>query len=409
MINKINSMSNILKLTGAAFVAILLVACGASTKEEKGALADKKAELQKLKGEQTKAGEKIRALEEEIAKLDTNAVSKAKLVSVTPLNQQNFTHYIDLRGQIDAEDISYVSPRGLGGQIKELHVKQGDVVRKGQLLIRLDDILARQGLNAAKQQLEGVKTQLALAKDLHKRQQNLWSQGIGTEVQLLNAKNNVDALENQVKLAEENIKMSQEQVNQTNVYSDVNGVADVVTLKVGELFSPQTAGLGGGQIRIVNNSRLKAVVQVPENYLASVKKGVPVVVEVTDLNKTYNSTISFVGQSIDANSRAVTAEAKIPSDAALKPNQLATIKIKDYAANNTIVIPMTTIQNDEKGKYVFVMITENGKQIARKKSINVGSIYGEMIEVKSGLQAGDQLISQGYQSIYDGQQVTTQG
>lgn len=409
MINKINSMSNILKLTGATFIAILLIACGGSQKEGKGTLADKQVELSKLKGEQTKVTEQIRKLEDEIAKLDSNAVSKAKLVTVTPLNQQNFTHYIDLRGQIDAEDISYISPRGMGGQVKELHVKQGDVVRKGQLLLKLDDVLARQQLSSAKQQLEGVKTQLSLAKDLYKRQQNLWSQGIGTEVQLLNSKNNVDALENQVKLAEEGIRMAQEQVNQTSVYSDVNGVADVVTLRVGELFSPATAGIGGGQIRIVNNSRLKAVVQVPENYLASVKKGVPVVVEVNDLNKTYNTTISFVGQSIDANSRAITAEAKIPTDPALKPNQLATIKIKDYAANNTIVIPMITIQNDEKGKYVFVMVTEGGKQIARKKSINVGSIYGEMIEVKAGLQAGDQLISQGYQSLFDGQEVSTKG
>lgn len=409
MINKINSMSNILKLTGATFIAILLIACGGSQKEGKGTLADKQVELSKLKGEQTKVTEQIRKLEDEIAKLDSNAVSKAKLVTVTPLNQQNFTHYIDLRGQIDAEDISYISPRGMGGQVKELHVKQGDAVRKGQLLLKLDDVLARQQLSSAKQQLEGVKTQLSLAKDLYKRQQNLWSQGIGTEVQLLNSKNNVDALENQVKLAEEGIRMAQEQVNQTSVYSDVNGVADVVTLRVGELFSPATAGIGGGQIRIVNNSRLKAVVQVPENYLASVKKGVPVVVEVNDLNKTYNTTISFVGQSIDANSRAITAEAKIPTDPALKPNQLATIKIKDYAANNTIVIPMITIQNDEKGKYVFVMVTEGGKQIARKKSINVGSIYGEMIEVKAGLQAGDQLISQGYQSLFDGQEVSTKG
>lgn len=402
-------MSNILKLTGAALIATALIACGPSQKEEKGTLTDKKAQLQKLKGEMTKVNDQIRTLEDEIAKLDTNAVSKAKLVSVTPLNQQNFTHYIDLRGQIDAEDISYVSPRGMGGQVKELHVKQGDVVRKGQLLIRLDDALAKQGLTSARQQLEGIKTQLSLARDLFKRQQNLWNQGIGTEVQLLNAKNNVDALENQVKLGEEGVKTAQEQLSQTNVYSDVNGVADIVNLKVGELFSPATAAVAGGQIRIVNNTRLKAVVQVPENYLASVKKGVQVVVEVSDLNKSFNSVISFVGQSIDANSRAITAEAKIPSDPALRPNQLATIKIRDYAASNTIVIPMTTIQNDENGKYVFVMVNEKGKQIARKKQIMVGSIYGEQIEVKSGLQAGDQLISQGYQSIYDGQQVTTQG
>jgi RND family efflux transporter MFP subunit len=199
--------------------------------------------------------------------------------------------------------------------------------------------------------------------------------------------------------------MAKEQLSQTQVYADVYGVVDQLNLKVGELFAPATASLGGGQIRIVNTSRLKAVVEVPENYLASVQKGTPVVIEVTDLGKTFNSTISFVGQSVNANSRAITAEAKIPQDATLKPNLLATVKIRDYNVSNTIVIPMITLQNDEKGKFVYVLTSENGKSIARKRAVTVGSIYGEQIEVKSGLQAGDKLITQGFQSVYDGQPV----
>jgi membrane fusion protein, multidrug efflux system len=406
MINKINSMSNILKLTGAALLAILIVACGTSSKEEKGSLADKKAELQKLKGEQTTLNEKMKKLQDEIAALDSTAVTNTKLVAITPLLEENFTHYIDLQGKVDAEDISYISPRGMGGQVKELFIKEGDNVRKGQLIMRLDDALARQGVTNAEQAVAGVKTQLGLARDLLKRQQNLWDQGIGTQVQLLQAKNQVEALENQLKQAEIGVTTAREQLAQTSVYSDVNGVADLVNIKVGELFTAATASQ---QLRVVNTSRLTVTVDVPENYLSSVKRGTPVVIEVSDANKTFNSTISRVGQQIDANSRAVTAEAKIPSDAALRPNQLAIMKIQDYAAKNTIVIPMTTIQNDMNGKYVFVMEEEKGKQIARKKPIEVGQIYGEKIEVKSGLKPGERLITQGYQGVYDGQAVTTQG
>ena len=201
--------------------------------------------------------------------------------------------------------------------------------------------------------------------------------------------------------------MAEEQLSQTTVYSDVSGVADVVMVRVGELFQGATAA--GPQIRIVNTSDLKAVVEVPENYLASIKKGTAVVIEVGDINKQFNSTISRIGQIISANSRAVTAEAKIPSDPSLKPNQLVTVKIRDYAASNTIVIPMTTLQTDEKGKYVYVMVSEKGKQVARKRPVTIGQIYGEQIEIKSGLQSGEQLITQGYQGVYDGQAVTTQG
>ena len=407
MINKLNNMSKILKLSGAAFLAILLVACGASSKEEKGALTDKKAELKKLKSEQSAVNDKVRKLEEEIATLDTTAVSKTKLVAVTPLAEQNFTHYIDLQGKVDAENISYIAPRGAPGQVKEIYIKQGDYVKKGQVVLKLEDVMARRSVASAKQVAESVKTQLELAKNLYNRQKSLWDQGIGTEVQLIQAKNNVDAAENQLKQANEAIGIAEEQLNQTTVYSDVSGVADVVMVRVGELF--QGATVAGPQIRIVNTSDLKAVVEVPENYLGSIKKGTAVVIEISELNKQFNSTISRIGQIISANSRAVTAEAKIPSDPSLKPNQLVTVKIRDYAASNTIVIPMTTLQTDEKGKYVYVMVSEKGKQIARKRPVTIGQIYGEQIEIKSGLQSGEQLITQGFQGVYDGQTVTTQG
>jgi len=407
MINKLNNMSKILKLSGVAFIALLLVACGASSKEEKGALTDKKAELKKLKTEQSAVNDKVRKLEEEIAKLDTTAVNKTKLVAVTPLAQQNFTHYIDLQGKVDAENISYIAPRGAPGQVKALYIKQGDYVKKGQLILKMEDALARQGVASATQNAEGIRTNLELARNLYQRQKSLWDQGIGTQVQLLEAKGRVDQLESQLKSSAEAIKMAEEQLGQTTVYSDVSGVADLVNIRVGELFQGATAA--GPQIRVVNTSDLKAVVEVPENYLASIKKGTAVVIEVGDINKQFNSTISRIGQLISANSRSVTAEAKIPSDPSLKPNQLVTVKIRDYATSNTIVIPMTTLQTDENGKYVYVMVSEKGKQIARKRPVTIGQIYGEQIEIKGGLQNGDQLITQGYQGVYDGQAVTTQG
>ncbi|MBC7848882.1 MAG: efflux RND transporter periplasmic adaptor subunit [Chitinophagaceae bacterium] len=400
-------MSNIFKLIATSFIVVLIVACGSSAKEEKGGLADKKQELAKLKTDQTAVNDKVRKLEDEIGKLDSSTLVRPKLVAITALSTENFTHYIDLQGKIDAENISYIAPRGAPGQVRALYIKEGDNVRKGQLILKIDDALARQGVASARQGIEGIKTQLALARDLYRRQQNLWTQGIGTEVQLLNAKTNVEALENQVKQGEEGVKLAQEQLNQTSVYSDVSGVADVVNIKVGELFQGATAQ--GPQISIVNTSALKAVVDVPENYIGSVKRGTPVVIEVQGPTKTIKATISRVAQQINANSRGLIAEANIPRDAALRPNQLIIMKIQDYAVKNTMVIPMTTIQTDEKGKYVFVLETEKGKQIARKRPVEIGQIYGEKIEIRAGLKEGEQLISQGYQSIYDGQTVTTQG
>lgn len=385
------------------FASLILAACGGSKKEGAALLTEKKAALEKLKADKAKSDEAIKNLETELAKLDTAANSaKVVLVNVAPVAVQNFQHFIDLQGKIDADNISYISPRGMGGQVKELYIKQGDLVRKGQSILKLDDAIIRQQINASKEQVNSIKTQLSFAKNIYTRQKNLWDQGIGTEVQLISAKNNVESLENQIKSAEEGIKIQQEQLKTTTVVSDVSGIADVVNIKVGELFSGM--GAMGPQIKIVNTSSLKVTTNVPENYGARIKKGSIVNILVPDLNKNYSSSISLISQSIDATQRGFTAEAKVPYDGNLKPNQLAVMKILDYAANNAVVIPINVVQTDEKGKYVFVMEKlSNGKFIAKKKIIVIGEVYGQIVEVKAGLAAAEQLITEGFQNLYEGQ------
>jgi membrane fusion protein (multidrug efflux system) len=388
-------------------VGLIAASCGSSSKDQKGSLNDKKAELQKLKDEQKDINDKIASKEAEIAKLDTGAAksANAKLVSITPLATQNFVHYIDLQGKIDAENVSYVSPRLGPGLVKAVYVTKGQQVRKGQLLLKLDDAVQRQNITAAKQGLETVRSQLSLAKDLYNRQNNLWKQGIGTEVQLLSAKTNVQTLESQLNAAQANIRTLQEQANATNVYAEVSGIADEVNIRPGETFT----GFSGTmpQIRIVNTSSLKTMVQVPENYAGKVKLGAPVVVVLPDINRTFTDVkISRAGQLIDPNNRTFTAEARIPYDPAIRPNQIAQIRIQDYAVQNTIAIPVNTIQSDEKSKYVFIAVKEGDKMVARKRALNVGELNGSLIEVKSGLNAGDQLITEGYQNLYEGQVIT---
>jgi len=372
-------------------LVMLLTAC-TNRGDQKGGLEEKKAALKNLKSEQVKLLQSIKQLEDEIALIDTAArKSNARQVGVTTLNTVNFTHYIDLQGKIDAEDISYVTPKGMGGQVVALYIKKGDQVKKGQLLLKLDDAIVQQSLKQ-------LQTQLDFAKNIFQRQKNLWDQGIGTEVQYLTAQNNVQALEKQIATVNE-------QLNTTKVYAEVSGIADEVNVRIGEFFQGVTAA--GPQIKIVNTSRLKAVVDIPENYISRISKGTNVTVRVPDLDKEYATSISVVSQSINPSSRGFIAEMKIPSDAKLKPNQLALVKILDYSVKNIIAVPLNMVQSDEKGKFVYVMETQGNKKVARKKAIVTGESYEGQIEVKSGLSAGDQLITQGYQSLYEGQVVAS--
>jgi membrane fusion protein, multidrug efflux system len=399
------------KITRLGLMIILLgmaFSCGNTSKKEKeGGLNDKKAELEKLKTEKDKLDEKIGDLQKDIAKLDTSAgmKEKPKLVSLAPITLQDFKHYLDLQGKVDVQNISYITPAGQPGQIKAIYVKQGDNVKKGQPILKLDDAVARQNVAMVKQQMGSIKAQLDLARSIYERQKNLWDQHIGTEVQLLQDKTNVESLENQLKTIQANVSMIQEQANQSNVYSNVNGVVDEVTAHVGETF---TGDPKGGYIKIVNKSNLKITVIVPENYAAKISKGTAVEVQIPDINKSFSSTISFISQSIGTDSRGFIAEAKVPAGMVLKPNQVALGKILDYAVSKTIVVNVNTLQNDEQGKFVLVVSKEGDKLIARKRKVMVGELYGDQIEVKQGLKEGDQLITEGFQALYDGQLITTQ-
>jgi membrane fusion protein, multidrug efflux system len=353
-------------------------------------VAKQKADLEKLKDQQTDLAAKIQKAEDALGKVDSSSAKKekTKLIAFQPVIPAAFTHYIELQGKIDALNIALVTPRnGTGGQVKEIYVKKGDMVKKGQLLLKLDDVVLQQQMATAKQQL-------AFAKNLYDRRKNLWAQQIGSEVELVTAKNQVDQ-------AQMSVDLINRQIDLTRVYADISGVADIVNIRLGELFT------GNNQLQIVNTTDLKAIAQVPENYLGQVKVGSNVKVVIPELNsKTIDTKISVTGKTIDPSTRSFYIETKLPYDKQFYPNQIALIKIQDYTTPKALTIPANSLQNDDKGKYVMVAVKDGDRLLARKKSIQIGLIYGDRVEVLSGIQAGDNIITDGYQGLYDEQPIT---
>jgi len=403
-----NYMNNILKISLIAAVAVSLVACGAGAKDKKGDVSDLKAKLEKLKNEKNSLDADIRKLEEDIQKADPKAAEQAKkLVSVDTLHVQDFSHYIELQGKIGTDGMAYVSPTGPGGLVKAIFVKAGQKVSKGQLVVKLDDALARQSLNAAQQQTSVLKARLAQAQTTYERYQNLWKQNIGAEIQVINAKADVDAYAAQLRGAEANVGQAQETVNMSNVRAGISGVVEQVNVRVGEFFTGVSPDRKP-QILLVNSSNMKVEVAVPDNYVGRVKQGEKVEVVVPETGKpSFPSTISVIGASIDPTTRSFMAEAKLPSDPLLKPNQTATMKILDYQKKGAVVVPVNMVQSDDKGKYVYVMEKSGDRMVARKKMVDVGEAYNGLIEVKSGLTGTELIITEGYQTVYDGQAITT--
>ncbi len=390
-------MKHSLKLFTLSLI-LIAVACGGG---DNNSIEAKKASLEKLKKQALSIDVQIAAIEKDLEKSGSKEQAKAVLVVVAPIVAQDFNHFIELQGKVESESVSYVTPRAGGGQVKELFIKRGDRVKKGQVILQLDNSLIKQSAAAAAQNIETVKAQAALAKAVYEKQKNLWEQNIGSEIQLMTAKTNADASASQLKAALEQLGMAKDQLAYTTIKSDVDGVAEEVNVKVGELFG------GAGQIKIVNTDHLKLTSQVPENYAGKIKVGTDVSLNFPDIQKIVDTKLNVVGNVIDPLSRSFYVESKLPIDKNFRPNQLVQVKIKDYTKKAAIIIPINLIQNDDKGKFIYVAVTENGKLIARKRIVTIGEFYGNNIEILAGLNVGEQIVTEGYQSVYDGQFIST--
>lgn len=388
-------MKNFSTLLIGSFI-LFATACGG----DKNSLEAKQTELANLKKQALELSVNISNVEKEIKTMGGAKADKTILVSIDTVQTQVFDHYIELQGKIESESVSYITPRAGGGQVRSLYVKRGDLVKRGQLLLQLDNSLLKQSVAAASQNIETLKAQAALAKSVYEKQKNLWEQNIGSEIQLLTAKTNAEALASQLKGATEQVGVIKDQLAYTSIYSDVDGVAEEVNIHIGEMF------MGAGQIKIVNTQKLKATALVPENYTGKVHVGSEVTLNFPDMQKTVATKISVMGNVIDPLSRSFFIETKLAANNDFRPNQLVQVKIKDYSKSNAISIPLNILQNDEKGKFIYIAANEKGKMIARKKMITVGEFYGDNMEVLSGLTVGDAIITTGYQSLFDGQLIT---
>ena len=360
--------------------AILVLASCAAKKS-----SDPAAELAKLKKERTELDSKIKDLEAEIALNDTTKKSDGELVTLGEIILEPFTHYIELQGKIDADENVTVTPQ-MPGVINAVYVHEGQLVSKGQILASTDN-------DAMQKNIETYESQLSFAKDVYNKQKSLWDQKIGSEVQYLTAKNNVETLE-------KSIAAAKEQLESSKLISPINGVVDAVDIKVGQIGAPGYSG-----IRVVNMSSLKAKGEVSETYSNVVSQGDKAKITLPDMGKEFDVTITFASKVINPQSRTFTAEAKLASDPVLKPNMIAVMKIADYENPKAVVIDLNMIQRSADAQFVYVAANEGGKNIAQRRIVTIGKIYNGMAEITSGLNPGDKIITAGYQNLIAGQEI----
>jgi len=357
-------------------LVILAVACGKS--------GDKKSELASLKKQHDELAIKIKKLETELQISDTTKISKVTAVSVTEAKEEVFNHYLEVQGKVDGEDNIAVSAQ-MPGVITAVNVKEGDAVRKGQVLAQIDNSVMQQQMASTKQQLD-------FATNLYNKQKSLWDQQIGSEVQYLTAKNNKENLEKA-------ISTLNDQLDMTRIKSPINGSVEEVNLKVGQMASP-----GLPAVRVVNFSNAKIVAEIAEAYAPKVKIGNKVVVFFPDFNTEVISQIRFTSKYINPINRTFISEVRLgPSAVQYRANMMAVVKINDYNNPKAFTVPVTLIREAQGGKYVYIANNENGKMVARRLPVTVGSTYNGLAEITAGITTGQKIITTGYNSLIEGE------
>lgn len=346
------------------------------------AIRNKKAEIV---SKQKEINNQLIQLDEAIAKLDV--VKKVPLITTFKVKDTIFNHYLELQGSVTTKDLLVIYPE-FSGTLTDVFVKEGQTVKKGQLLAKVDD-------GGLSQQLGQLQIQFELAKTTFDRQQRLWNQKIGSELQFLQAQSNYQA---QAKA----VSQLQKQIEKTSVRAPFSGTIDDVITEQGSVV-----GAGQSQLmRIVNLDRMYIETDVPEKYINHISKNKKVQVEFPVLGKSMNSIVRQVGNYINPANRTFKIEIPIPNkDKNIKPNLTARLRINDYSNQRALLIPQGIISENANGEqFVYVIKNENAT-IAKKIIIKTGKTQGDIIEILSGLSDGDEIISEGARSVTDGQTV----
>ena len=372
-------------------IAILLASCGQNSNDNEipENIEDKQALLKSKQAEAKTLTVFMDSLQEAIYTQDPSLkIEKKVFITTISLQKADFKHFAEVQGKVMSDDYIDVAAE-VPGRILSLKVKEGQAVKKGQLIAVID-------LESTKKQIAELETTKELAQTVFERQKRLWDQKIGSEMQFLQAKNNLERLDKSLDLL--NLQLSK-----SKVYSPVYGEVEHVVLQAGELASP-----GMPIIQILNTSKLKVVLALPETYLSVIKKGQKMDVTFPAIAKEVNLRVSMVGNVIHPNNRTLPVELALNSrdSKMVKPNLLTVAKINDFTIKDAISVPIELVQQEIGGKdYVFIV--EGNK--AKKTYVKTGKSYEGNILVTEGLNGNEIIINDGAHGLLDGETIEIKG
>mgnify|MGYP001041009669 FL=1 len=376
-------------------IALVFASCGKETaKSVKEIVASNN--LKEIVTKKSELNSKLAALNTEIKQLNTaierlDTIKKNPLVTAQIIKKEIFTHFIELQGNVQTKQNVLIYPE-TAGTLEEIFVTKGQKVTKGQALAKIND-------GGLKEQVAQLETTTVLAKTTFERQQRLWNQKIGSEIQFLQAKTNYEAQQNTL----EQLKI---QLNKATIKAPFSGIVDDIIKDKGTVVAP---GMGAELFRIINLNNMYIEADIPETYISHITKGKDVEIYFPVLGEKVTSKVKQAANYINPANRTYQVEIDVPNNKNnIKPNLIAKLKINDYTNEVAMLIPQSIISENAAGdQYVYVV--ENLKEntgTAKQTIVKTGKTQGDVIEVLNGISIGDIVIKAGARSVKNGQEVT---
>lgn len=306
-------------------------------------------------------------------------------VEVMEVHPAEFTHFIQVVGTVEAQRDVRVSAEE-GGVVAAIGAARGEVVRRGDPLVRLDA-----GVLAA--QLEQAASQAALAEEQWNRQKQLWEQdSVGTEMAYLQAKYNAQTARAQARVLAERME-------RTVVRAPIGGMLDDRMVEVGTMVSPGTP-----VARILDVDTIKVVAGVPERYAADIDRGTEVMVSVNALaGREYRGSIDFVGSAVSSGSRTFGVEVTVPNPGlGIKPGMVVDVRVARRTIEDALAVPRSSVIRRENGYVVYVARPVEDGWRAEARPVVPGASRGELVVIREGLEEGDRVVTVGQQRVAEG-------
>jgi len=335
--------------------------------------------------------------EEEVVKLRSVRYITVELES--PGEALSFT------GDIRAASEPEVSFR-VSGNIEKMKYKLGENVKKGDILATLDKTDYQIKVRKAESSYETAKAGKVEAQSSYNRIKELYQNDSVSKSEFESAKAKVDSAVANLKVAEEEVKYARTQLGYTILKSSIDGTIAVKAAEVNE-------NVGAGQpVYILNSDKdLEAVSFVPENVIGQIQKGKTVKVLVEALKKTYEGEVVEVATSSAQYGSTFPVKVSIKNaEKELRSGMSVVVNFNDKIVKERtkIFIPLHVVIEENNEKFVYVMEKSNEGEnvgVVKKAAITVGDITNRGIEVLSGLNAGDKVITAGMTKLSQGVEV----